>query len=220
VVHPRRRRAILQSRPFVRASDLRQNAPFISNFSSTNGRFLDSSTIQPAACAPGCFSTGFGHPTIGNETSNQMPNSWQFNLSVQKELWRDAVLEVGYVGNRNLHWEIRSDVNAVLPANRLAYFQNGGDSGARAALRPFGSLTQDNGITYYTRSGQSNYNSLQTAFNMRFTRNSLFQAAYTWSKLISDTQLIDSPTNNVDSTIRGQTADRTSSIGRISLPQT
>ena len=175
-----------------------QNAPFISNFSSTNGRFLDSSTIQPAACAPGCFSTGFGHPTIGNETSNQMPNSWQFNLSVQKELWRDAVLEVGYVGNRNLHWEIRSDVNAVLPANRLAYFQNGGDSGARAALRPFGSLTQDNGITYYTRSGQSNYNSLQTAFNMRFTRNSLFQAAYTWSKLISDTQLIDSPTNNVD----------------------
>lgn len=179
-----------------------QNPPFIGNFSSTNGRFLDvdPKTLagQPAACSPNCFSTGLGFPGIGNETSYQMPNSWQFNLSVQRELWKDSVLEAGYVGNRNLHWEIRSNINDVAPANRVAYFQATGDAAARAALRPFGALTLDNGINYYSRSGQSNYNAFQSSFRTRFSRNSLFQLAYTWSKLISDTVLIDSPTYNVD----------------------
>jgi hypothetical protein len=173
------------------------NPPFIGNFTSTNGRFLDSLT-QPAACAPNCFSTGLGFPTIGNELGNKVPNSWQFNLSVQRELWRDAVLEVGYVGNRGIHLLVHSDVNDVAPANRVAYFEASGDANARAALRPFGALTLDNTINYYSRSGQSNYNSLQSSFKTRFSRNSQFQASYTWSKLISDTVLIDSPNNNVD----------------------
>jgi hypothetical protein len=175
------------------------NPPFISSFSSTNGRFLDSLTPPPACLgSANCFSTGLGFPSFGNEISNQMPNSWQFNVSVQRELWKDAVLEVGYVGNRGMHLLIRSDVNDVAPDNRVAYFEDTGNTAARAALRPFGALTLDNGITYYTRSGQSNYNSLQSSFKMRFSRNSMVQLAYTWSKLISDTVLIDSPNNNVD----------------------
>jgi len=190
------------------------NPPFIGSFSSTNGRFLDS-LAAPSAClgAANCFSTGLGFPSIGNEITNQMPNSWQFNVSVQRELWKDSVLEVGYVGNRGIHLLMHNDVNAVAPANRLAYFQDAGCPGtatnnpcganvsntsARSALRPFGPLTLDNGITYYTRSGQSNYNSLQSSFKTRFSRNSQFQLAYTWSKLISDTVLIDSPYINVD----------------------
>jgi hypothetical protein len=173
------------------------NPPFIGNFTSTNGRFLDSIT-QPAACAPNCFSTGLGFPNHGNELGNQVPNSWQFNLSVQRELWRDAVLEVGYVGNRGIHLLMHQDVNDVAPANRVAYFEATGDANARAALRPFGALTLDNTIEYYSRSGQSNYNSLQTMFKTRFSRNSQFQASYTWSKLISDTVLLDSPNDNVD----------------------
>jgi len=69
---------------------------------------------------------------------------------------------------------------------------------ARTALRPFGAMRGDNTILYYTHSGQSGYNSLQALFQSRFHRNSTLQVAYTWSKLISDTQLIDSPGNNVD----------------------
>ena len=192
-----------------------QNAPFISQFSSTNGRFLDSLT-PPSAClgSSSCFSQGLGFPTIGNEISNQMPNSWQYNLEVQRELWKDTVLTLGYVGNDGIHLLMHTDVNSVAPANRLTYFQDAGCPGtatnnpcganvtntaARAALRPYGALTLDNAITYYSRSGQSNYNSLQSSFKTRFSRNSQFQFAYTWSKLISDTVLIDSPYINVDS---------------------
>lgn len=173
------------------------NPPFIGNFTTTNGRFIDSIT-QPGACAPTCFGEGLGNAAIGGETSNQMPNSWQYNLTVQHELFKNAVLEVGYVGNHNVHWEIRSDINAVPEADRLTYVQDSGNGTARSALRPFGPLKGDNSLTYYTRNASSSYNSLQALFNMRFTHNSVFQLAYTWSKLISDTQLIDTPALNVD----------------------
>jgi hypothetical protein len=193
-----------------------QNPPFLKNFTDSQGRFLDvdpnTPAGQPSACAPNCFGAGFGGANIGGETSNQMPNSWQWNLTVQHELWKDARLEVGYVGNANLHWEIRSDINAIHSADRIAYFQasacGDGSSGLcgagvstgklRTSLRPFGPMRGDSGITYYSHSGQSNYHSLQTLFQSRFHRNSTVQVAYTWSKLISDTQLIDSPANNVD----------------------
>lgn len=175
------------------------NPPFIGSFSSTNGRFLDSLTAPPACeGSANCFSTGLGYPSIGNETSNQMPNSWQFNLTVQKELWKDSVVELGYVGNRGIHLLVHSDLNAVAPADRLAYFQATGDSAARAALRPYGAELLDSGLTYYSRSGQSNYNAFQSSFKTRFSHNSTFQLAYTWSKLISDTVLIDSPYLQVD----------------------
>jgi hypothetical protein len=190
------------------------NPPFLGNFVDNNGRFLDSLN-QPMGkdsngnflCFPNCFGTGLGGASVGGETSNQMPNSWQYNLTVQRELWRNTRLEVGYVGNRNLHWEIRSDVNAIHSADRLAYFQDNGcttavcgqsATAARSALRPFGAMRGDNTILYFTHSGQSSYNSLQTLFQTRFQRNSMLQVAYTWSKLISDTQLIDTPGNNVD----------------------
>jgi len=175
------------------------NPPFIGNFSTTNGRFLDSLTPPPACLgAANCFSTGLGFPNHGNDLSNLVPNSWQFNLSVQRELWRDGVLEVGYVGNRGIHLLVHSDINDIAPANRVAYFQATGDSAARAALRPFGPLTLDNTIEFYRRSGQSNYNSLQSAFKTRFSRSSQLQVSYTWSRLISDTVLIDSPNDIVD----------------------
>ena len=190
------------------------NPPFVKNFTDPNGRFLDS--LTPPTAGP-AFSNAFGGASIGGETSNQMPNSWQYNVSVQHELWKDTRLEVGYVANRNMHWEIRSDVNAIAPADRIAYFQDNGcnlsdgsgnanglcgagvkSTAARTALRPFGPMRGDTGLTYYTHSGQSSYNSLQTLFQTRFQRNSQLQLAYTWSKLISDTQLIDSPNNNFD----------------------
>ena len=48
-----------------------------------------------------------------------MPNAWQWNLSVQREVFKDAKLEVAYVANKNNHWEQRADLNVVPPADRL-----------------------------------------------------------------------------------------------------
>ncbi len=103
------------------------NAPFNPAFSSVNGngRFLDSTNNLPACSPPAtptvnCFGSGLGTPSTGQEFSDHVPNSWQWNLSVQRELFKDAKLELAYVANKNLHWEAITDINAVLPANRLS----------------------------------------------------------------------------------------------------
>jgi hypothetical protein len=179
------------------------NPPFNPGFTSTNGngRYLDQPfTVQLPACNPDCYSTGLGLPSIGQSTSDQMPNAWQWNLSVQREVFRNAKLEVAYVANKNNHWEQIADVNFVPSANRLAYVQqeNTGTGAQLAAFRPFGSLVGNNSITYYSHGSSSNYQSLQTFFNMRVRSNTTFQASYTWSKLLADSQRLDTPAANLD----------------------
>jgi carboxypeptidase family protein len=181
------------------------NPPFNPSFVSVagNGRFLDNTNPLPACgTAAGCFSTGLGTPNAGQETSANMPNSWQWNLSVQRELWHDAKLEVGYVANRNLHWEEITDVNGVLPADRLTYVQHENDNpqvaGFSQGLRPFGAAVLNNAIKYYQHASSSTYHSLQSAFNARLGRHTTIQAAYTFSKLLADSQRIDTPAMNVD----------------------
>lgn len=176
------------------------NPPFNPAFSSSNGngRFLDN-TNQLPACTPNCFGTGLGTPSTGQEFSNNVPNSWQWNLSVQRELFRDAKLELAYVANRNLHWEAITDINAVPLANRLSYVQQENTTGANlAGLRPFGEVVANNSIKYYTHASSSNYQSLQALYNMRIRSRLTFQSAYTYSKLLANSQRIDSPPFNVD----------------------
>jgi hypothetical protein len=176
------------------------NPPFNPAFSSTqgNGRFLDS-TNQLPACAPNCFGTGLGTPGTGQEFSDHVPNSWQCNLSVQREIFKDAKLELAYVANKNLHWEAITDVNAVPTANRLAYVQQENTKGANlAGFRPFGVGVGNNSIKYYTHASSSNYQSLQALYNMRIRNRLTFQTAYTYSKLLANSERIDSPPFNVD----------------------
>jgi hypothetical protein len=183
------------------------NPPFNPSFTSinNNGRFLDS-TNQLPACAPvlptdqGCFGVGLGLPNIGQSTSDQMPNAWQWNLSVQREVFKNAKLEVAYVANKNNHWEQIADVNFVPQADRLAYVQqeNTGTAAQLSAFRPFGSLVGNNSITYYSHGSSSNYQSLQAFFNSRIRSKTTFQASYTWSKLLADSQRLDTPAPNVD----------------------
>lgn len=191
------------------------NPPFNPSFTSPtgNGRFLDN-TNQLPACDPNCFGSGLGTPNIGQSTSDQMPNAWQWNVSVQHEFFKNAKLEVAYVGNKNNHWEQIADLNVVAPADRLTYVQNenfscsqpgttncsGFDSAGSllSSLRPYGAAVANNSITYYSHGSSSNYQALQTFFNMRINDRSHFQAAYTWSKLLADSQRLDTPPPNVD----------------------
>jgi Carboxypeptidase regulatory-like domain len=184
------------------------NPPFNPSFSSPNGngRFLDN-TNQLPACDPDCFGTGLGSPNIGQSTAGQSPNAWQWNVSVQHELFRDAKLELAYVANKNNHWEQIADLNVVPVADRLTYVQNENSSAPGAgdflaSLRPFGAGRGNQSITYYSHGSSSNYQSLQAFYNMRVGKRVTFQAAYTWSKLLADSQRLDTPAPNLDGTDR------------------
>ncbi len=56
----------------------------------------------------------------------------------------------------------------------------------------------NNSIKYYTHASSSNYQSLQALYNMRIQHRLTFQTAYTYSKLLANSERIDSPPFNVD----------------------
>ncbi|HZB45559.1 MAG TPA: TonB-dependent receptor plug domain-containing protein, partial [Pyrinomonadaceae bacterium] len=82
------------------------NAPFALAVGGT--RTLDAGGIAVDG-PPG------GAPSRSTNPEALLPNAWQWNLTVDRQLWKDAVLEVGYVGNRALHQLISYDANPVLP---------------------------------------------------------------------------------------------------------
>src|SRR5262249_20808655 len=126
-----------------------------------------------------------GVPANGRETRGKVPSNWQWNLTLQQELFRNTVLEVAYVGNKGLDITRKVDINQVRPDARLAYVQATAGAGNPAAYRPF-SVFGDTRITPHDHSGSSIYHGLQTQIVSRFGRGSQFQASYTWSKLIDD----------------------------------
>jgi hypothetical protein len=122
------------------------------------------------------------------------PESWQWNLTVSREVMKNTVAEVSYVGNHGLHiWRlINGGYNAVLPQFR-AQVANGADANN---FRRFGFA---NGVTRDESTGDSNYHAMQVWIDRRFTNRLAFQTAYTWSHTISNvpTQSFISATTDV-----------------------
>jgi hypothetical protein len=119
-----------------------------------------------------------------------VPNSWQWNVSVERQLARNTVINVGYVGNMAIHLTSMDDANQVPASNWLAgAFLS---STAQNALRPafnFGEIGE------YARGGQAAYHSLQVLFKSQITNHSQFQASYTYSHSIGNVDLDNSSGN-------------------------
>jgi len=166
------------------------NPPFNANRSGI--RTLDNDPANPGSACVDC-STSNGAPSSGITLGPQLPNTWQWNATIEQELWKNNLLEVSYVGSRGIHLTSSFAMNQVLPANRLAYIHAAaaGDIPGQAALRPFSELGTNGNIATFDRNGNSIYHSLQTQFRGRFGRGTQYQASYTWSRLIDD-GLLDS----------------------------
>ncbi|HXE32554.1 MAG TPA: carboxypeptidase regulatory-like domain-containing protein [Verrucomicrobiae bacterium] len=176
-----------------------QNSPFVQ---STGGqRTLDGSF--PAA-------TGFGGPVLGRQVTSDLPNDWQWNLTLEREIFRNNTIQVSYVGSRGLHLQSYTDLGEVNPnctgpgvtinpttegapgdTCRQYFAINQLNSGGTTGLgfRPyvgyFG-LNTANTITYDNFTGTSNYNALQGLFRGRFDkRGSIYQFSYTYSKTLA-----------------------------------
>src|SRR5205807_8236413 len=107
---------------------LTTNSPFA--ISNGGQRTLDGSVFT------GLGTASAGSPHIGLSPESATPYSLQFNISVGHQLWKETVLEVGYVGNRARKQLTHNDVNQVLDANRKAA-AFAADGNAVNALRPF-----------------------------------------------------------------------------------
>jgi hypothetical protein len=104
-----------------------------------------------------------------------------WNLNVQRELWFDTVLTLGYAGSRGVHLLRSNDVNIPAPV-------------IRADGTPFWPLGQPRPNTAFTTielkssDGNSWYNALVFEARKRFSRGLSAQASYTFSRNIDTTQ--------------------------------
>lgn len=111
------------------------------------------------------------------------PESWQWNLTVSREVMKNTVAEVSYVGNHGLHiWRlINGGYNGVLPQ-----FRSQVAAGADANTTGFRRFGFSNGVTRDESTGDSNYHAMQVWVDRRFSNRLAFQTAYTWSHTISN----------------------------------
>jgi hypothetical protein len=121
------------------------------------------------------------------------PESYQWNLSVSREVLPDTVLEASYIGNHGLHiWRRNVPFNDIPPGPaRLAIAQavrNGQSTDALvAANRRLGPNSPP--VSMSESTGNSYYHAMQLWLNRRFARSLAFQASYTWGHSISDVPL-------------------------------
>jgi len=100
---------------------------------------------------------------------------WQ--VSVQHDLWRGFLLDVGYVANRGLHLPFFRDFNQV-PQSQLWHY----DPTTGTDMNQYRPYPQYTNITMLAADGISMYNSLQATVKKRFSQGLTLTAAFTQSK--------------------------------------
>lgn len=170
--------------------DLVQNPPTTIQPTFFFGRIQDIGTGQVVIAPPAL---------VAIDREGKIPTTYAHNLGVQYKLPFDSVLDVSYVGTVASHLLQRRNINA--PNYGAAYLAQNQDPTAAAStvpgatalpvdfLRPFQGFGQ---IQYIEPAVSSNYHSLQTSVNRRFTRGLLLGVNYTWSKALG-TQSGDLP---------------------------
>jgi hypothetical protein len=151
--------------------------------------FVPGSTMFDGGGAANPWPAG-GTPGQSFEQDSNLSNSWQWNVTTETLLARNTKLELGWVALRGIHLNSASDINQILPQNRLQYIERGisNPGGSRSDLFPFGAMTT-NQITEWNHRGDSTYHSLQAMFSTKLGRSSIIQSSYTWSHNISTTTL-------------------------------
>ncbi len=162
---------------------LAHNAPFVIN--AADIRTLET----PAPLANPSVS-----PSAAKDPRAIVPNSWQWNLSVEQQLARNTSLQIGYVGNEGIHLTSMADLNRVAPGNWLqaSFLGGNGPNGSVTNIDSLRSATNFGTIGEFARGGSASYHSLQALFRSRIGSRSSFQASYTWSHSIGDVELDNS----------------------------
>ncbi|OLD61992.1 MAG: hypothetical protein AUI53_03320 [Acidobacteria bacterium 13_1_40CM_2_60_7] len=166
--------------------ELLLNPPFniIANFN--NGRPLD---VLPASGS----AVGAGVPGNAADINWKIQGSYQWNFTVERELFRDTKLELGYIGNHGNHLPTNWDLNLVPPQSRAEWAQlsstPNANSGRRDSLRQYAPLAGTNQLFYQTNGGASSYHAFQAYLTKRFSHNFSLGSSYSYSKLLSDVSL-------------------------------
>lgn len=175
-------------------------------YASLSNPFPNGLTIPPGTSQGAATFLGLG---IGTETRpNQNPQYQLWNLSVQREVGFNSVMEVNYVGTKGTHlyfgggvealnrldpsyWGIgRTELNSNVPNPFYGVITDPKSplstptTQLQRLLRPYPQYTGVSGST--PNIGNSIYHAMQLRFEKRYSRGLTLVGHYTWSKLIDD----------------------------------
>jgi predicted heme/steroid binding protein len=102
------------------------------------------------------------------------PEAWDWNITVERQLFWKSLLSVGYVGRRGLHLQREADINQ--PTTAVVAANPGVNINALRPYKGFGSIRETDNVA------NSIYHSLQVSWTRRFYNGLQFGAAYTFSK--------------------------------------
>jgi hypothetical protein len=147
----------------------------------------------PPACGPGVPAPCTTYAPQGIEANAKTPAVEEWRFTVERQLDRNTVLRLAYVGSFGYHGLLSVDPNTIAaqicasPSGCTA----GGTPGTATSIVPQGAQyipvgSRPNrylgaGFFWYTE-GNSSYNALQVDVSRRLTQGLEFRANYTWSK--------------------------------------
>jgi hypothetical protein len=172
------------------ADELGINGPQV-DIATLNQTLPSGSTSLPAGfmTSYGGFPNGFASPAsfAANQTaanisyipaSTRWPYVQSWFLSIQRDLGRNTMMEIGYTGNHSLRLPVIGDENQALPN------APGGTLGiqARRPDQAFGA------ISFVDPVGFQNYNGLSLRFEHKTSFGLYFLNSFTWSKSLTDSE--------------------------------
>jgi hypothetical protein len=121
-------------------------------------------------------------------TDNRRPNTYRFSAAIQREIGKNIVADVAYVGDRTKFLQRRMNINGIPagaqfnPANRdVTVTPSAANPGALpdVFLRPIIGYSD---IRLEDAGGTSEYDSLQVQLTRRFTGRFEMAGSYTWAR--------------------------------------
>lgn len=192
------------------------STPFLATVGGGVNAFIPANTLsnpfptgiqQPPGRDPSFQKLSLGQGVGSPIPGNLYGYTQQWNFDVQQQFMQGLLLDVAYAGSKGTHLPFSSQQINTLPDQYLSLgtklqtsvpnplfgiVQLGGLSGATTTygqlLRPY---PQFSGVGLAGEgSGNSLYHSLQVSLQKRFSSGASIAVAYTWAKLISDTDTI------------------------------
>ena len=111
----------------------------------------------------------------------------QYNFGVQREIFKNTVFSISYVGSRGYNLMVQNDLNPEIPTvvDGQPTFPDGPPAfPGGPPTTPARKNPNLGGIAFNKPDGSSWYNSLQAYLTHNFGKNLQFQASYTYSKCI------------------------------------
>lgn len=166
----------------------------------------DASNIAGGLCTGnnfnGCFrTTQLGYPSgLPNNVTLYVPRdkrtpyiqNWQ--LSIQRELSQNMLLDIAYVGNHAVKMVLLADVNQARPLSAAELALPAAQRPTLDQRRPIQGFRSISGVL---PAAFSNYHALQVKFERRFTKGLYLLNSFTWSKAIDNvSQVLEEPNGN------------------------